>query len=289
MRPLRERLAHTTIVCLVVALSASSIADEHEQASTRLYVLDCGYMDMSGWQGFQAFYGFPESDVAIPAQANPCFLIVNQGQSLLWDAGLSDATPSTPVMTEYGVRFSLKSKLAEQLQDLNYPPQKIDYLALSHLHFDHIGNLPYFVNVKTLIQRDEWNAAKDAGPNDIGYNQRSYSPLEDFTKLILLDGDLDVFGDGKVRVFKTPGHTPGHQSLIVHLDQHGPIVISGDIIHFTEELATLSEASDTAAPGEPVSALAKLISRAQEIGGELWVQHDPVQDKARKYAPEYYE
>ena len=289
MRHLLQRLADTTILLMVASLSAWSIAEEHEQSSTKLYVLDCGYMDMAGWEGFQTFYGFPESAVAIPAQANPCFLIVNQGQSLLWDAGLSDATPSTPVMTKYGVRFSLKSKLAEQLKNLNYPPQNIDYLALSHLHFDHIGNLPYFVDVKTLIQRDEWNAAKGAGPNDIGYNRRSYSPLEDFTKLILLDGDLDVFGDGKVRIFRTPGHSPGHQSLIVHLDKHGPVVISGDVIHFTEELGALTEASDDAAHGEPTSALAKLISRVKEVDGELWVQHDPVQDKTRKYAPEFYE
>lgn len=289
MKPLLGLLAHTAILVMVTAFSAWSIAGEHERASTRLYVLDCGYMDMAGWEGFQTFYGFLESAVAIPAQANPCFLIVNRGQSLLWDAGLADATPSTPVMTEYGVSFSLKTKLVDQLQDLNYPPQKIDYLALSHLHFDHIGNLHYFVNVKTLLQRNEWNAAREAGPNDIGYVRQSYSQLESFPNLILIDGDLDVFGDGNVRILSTPGHTPGHQSLLVNLDRHGPIIISGDTIHFTEELGALNQGSNSAENGARKSALAEFLSLVEDIGGELWVQHDPVQDKDRKYAPEFYE
>ena len=289
MNTILGKFAYAARLVLVSTAAVWPMVGVTGDEGTRLYVLDCGYMDMEGWQGFQTFYGFSESAVAVPAQANPCFLIIHKGRSLLWDAGLPDMTPSTPVQTEYGVKFSLQSKLLDQLSALNYPPRKIDYLALSHLHFDHIGNLEYFVNVKTLIQRDEWNAARQAGPNDIGYNKKFHSQLDDFTQLILLDNDLDVFGDGKVRIVRTPGHTPGHQSLLVHLKQYGSIVISGDAIHFLEELSTPAETPTNAASVRHNAALGQLIEMTRDANAELWIQHDPVQNKGRRYAPDFYE
>src|SRR6202043_4291340 len=49
--------------------------------------------------------------------------------------------------------------------------------------------------------------------------------------LHLIDGDTDVFGDGSVTLVSTPGHTPGHQSLLVHLKNSGFIILSGDVVH----------------------------------------------------------
>jgi glyoxylase-like metal-dependent hydrolase (beta-lactamase superfamily II) len=52
--------------------------------------------------------------------------------------------------------------------------------------------------------------------------------------LQLIDGDTDVFGDGSVTLVSTPGHTPGSQSLLVHLKNSGFIILSGDVVHLEE-------------------------------------------------------
>src|SRR5580692_10184253 len=52
--------------------------------------------------------------------------------------------------------------------------------------------------------------------------------------LQLIDGDTDVFGDGSVTLLSTPGHTPGHQSLLVHLKNSGFIILSGDVVHLED-------------------------------------------------------
>jgi len=52
--------------------------------------------------------------------------------------------------------------------------------------------------------------------------------------LRLLEGDTDVFGDGSVTLVSTPGHTPGSQSLLVHLNNSGFIILSGDVVHLEE-------------------------------------------------------
>ena len=49
--------------------------------------------------------------------------------------------------------------------------------------------------------------------------------------LQLIDGDTDVYGDGSVTLVATPGHTPGHQSLLVHFKNSGFIILSGDVVH----------------------------------------------------------
>ena len=59
-------------------------------------------------------------------------------------------------------------------------------------------------------------------------------------KLDLLDGDTDVFGDGSVTLFATPGHTPGAQSLLVHLKNSGFIILSGDVVHLEENFEKTS-------------------------------------------------
>jgi len=70
-----------------------------------------------------------------------------------------------------------------------------------------------------LIQGAEYDWAM-AGPN-----KPAFAPSATLNKLA---GDHDVFGDGSVTILSTPGHTPGHQSLLVRLPKTGYVVLSGD-------------------------------------------------------------
>jgi len=282
----RQSLPRACIgLALCFALSACAM---QKPAELRLYVLDCGYMDMQGWPAFQQLYGVPETSVAIPAQANPCFLIINGGRSLLWDAGLPDATPREPTLTEFGVVFSMPNKLNTQMESLGVPPGELDYFAISHLHFDHVGNWPYFTDVETLLQRSELVAATRPGQDGIGYDATINEGISNFKNLNLLDGDHDVFGDGLVTLITTIGHTEGHQALVVKLADYGPVIISGDTIHFSEELEHHILPTFNHSAEQSETAIKRLLELEATLNGELWIQHDPVQHQQRKMAPEFY-
>jgi glyoxylase-like metal-dependent hydrolase (beta-lactamase superfamily II) len=84
---------------------------------------------------------------------------------------------------------------------------------MSHLHCDHCGGLVDLPNARLLVQRPEWDAAFDEGLVEYGvFNPGDFDLGHERE---LLDGERDVFGDGSVRLVPTPGHTHGHQSLLV--------------------------------------------------------------------------
>src|SRR5207244_8758170 len=94
--------------------------------------------------------------------------------------------------------------------------------AVSHTHPDHIGNVELFPQAMLLVQKAEYDWP---GAN----NAPRFTPEHPVTTL---EGDKDVFGDGSVTLLSTPGHTPGHQSLLVKLPKTGALVLSGDAVHF---------------------------------------------------------
>ena len=138
-------------------------ADDLHTDDLRLYVLDCGYMDMQGFAQFEELYGVPETAVAIPGQANSCFLITNNGQSLLWESGLPDATPREPIPSALGVKFEMPNKLKAPMEAFRFSLADLDYFAISGQHFDHTKNGAYVKYVKTLLQLAAWAVANRPG------------------------------------------------------------------------------------------------------------------------------
>ena len=94
-------------------------------------------------------------------------------------------------------------------------PSEIKYLAISHTHPDHIGNVELFPHSMLLVQKAEYE-----WPSPFGVGR--FKPEHPATKL---EGDHDVFGDGSVMLIATPGHTPGHQSLLVRLPKTGALLL----------------------------------------------------------------
>jgi N-acyl homoserine lactone hydrolase len=258
--------------------------------SLRLYVLDCG--NITGVA--PANFGFQERELATTEMFTPCYLIAHPRGTLLWDAGEipDSAFPSDGSPAKQGA-FTVTKPLLPQLAALGYRPADITYLGLSHYHGDHVANANAFAGSNWIVQRVERNAMfavksgdkKGPGnPNPVFYNELEKS------KTILLDGkDHNVFGDGTVVIKFTPGHTPGHQSLFVKLAKTGPVLLSGDLYHYPEELTLKRVPTFEFDRDQTIRSRAAMEKFVKESRAQLWIQHDAAANAKLKKVPEYYE
>lgn len=216
-----------TSAAILFALGASNAGARPPDSAIRLYTLDCGLTEFQDADVFSDTGEYEGKYLALPT---PCYLIRHGQDWMLWDTGLSDKLVAEPKGKEiFGGRFSVKRTLAAQLAALGLKPADIRYVGISHLHFDHTGNVGLFPASTFLIAAEEWTAARAKKP-PFGVDPASIAPLAK-AHIKAFEMDLDVFGDGSVRMLKTPGHTDGHRSLLVKLPQSGPILITGDLYH----------------------------------------------------------
>src|SRR5262249_56408160 len=123
------------------------------------------------------------------------------------------------------VQFEPGEEVAARLAAVGIDAGHVPWLITSHLHFDHVGGHGQIPNARLVVQRKEWEAGADADLRAAN----AYDP-RDFDlghEVLLVDGEHDLFGDGRVVCLPTHGHTPGHQSLRVRLDS-GAVVLTSD-------------------------------------------------------------
>ena len=201
---------------LALPLLAQSAAAQGK--AERLYVIECGARtapDVSPWT--------PGVNVGKPIDfVDTCYVIKHGSDWMVWDTGLPDAIFSTPLTDPNAWRRS--NTLAGELDKIGIKPSDVKYLAVSHTHPDHIGNVELFPQAMLLVQQAEYD-----WPNQDGSPR--FKPSHPVTKL---HGDYDVFGDGSVTILSTSGHTPGHQSLLVKLPETGAVLLSGDAVHLKD-------------------------------------------------------
>lgn len=297
------------VALAAIALSGCTPAAEPEpdQGTTapeaptlKLYVFDCGSIGLSD-AGIELFSLTPD-DVVSPQLFVPCYLIEHSGRRLLWEAGLPASVADNPdgVVSEpqshplFGsvpagaFHEKLERSLADQLADLGIDSSDIDFVAFSHMHFDHVGQMNQFNDATLLIQRAEHEAAFAAELTVPFTNPALYADLED-NETTLLDGDHDVFGDGRVVIKSTPGHTPGHQSLFIDLVNQGPILLSGDLFHFpaNRELRRVPRFNVDAAA--TLASMDTIDAFLEETGAQLWISHNWEQSRDLRLAPEFYD
>ncbi len=228
--PFPQRLLRR-VLCVLLVPFAALAHGAGAQPDIRLYVLDCGRLDIRDMGMFDdsgALDGKPGT------MAVPCFLIRHPHGTLLWESGLGDAIAGHADGVELapGIRASVPVTLASQLRQLGLQPSDIDYVAFSHWHIDHTGNANLFGSATWILQRRELAAATGATPPPFE-NLAPVSAYRVATKRII-DGDADVFGDGSVRLRLMPGHTPGHQVLELRLPHAGVVLLGGDLYHTRE-------------------------------------------------------
>lgn len=241
----------------------------------RLYVLDCGHnaaSDQSRWS--------PGVNVGKPIElSDNCYLIRHGSDWLLWDTGYPDSVAEKPVTSPIGTATRAKT-LAAQLAEVGIKPSDIRYVAVSHTHGDHVGNVDMFPEATLLIQKAEldWAFAADKKP-----------PFKGERPVRKLEGDLDVFGDGSVTIIATAGHTPGHQSLLVHLPKTGWLVLSGDAAHFKDNWDNKRVASMNTSAEQTQASYKRIADLLAAKKAELWINHDKLQSSSQKRSPQFYD
>jgi N-acyl homoserine lactone hydrolase len=225
----------TKILAPVLALAAACLGGSAAAAEgLRLYAMDCGRISLKDADMFAddgAYKGVPKSMVV------PCYLIRHPKGDLIWDTGIPESTADKPA-SEGGEALTMKRKLTDQLKDLGLAPADIEYLSISHSHFDHIGNAGLFARSTWIVDPDEKAYAFRPEARKDAKGFAAYSALEG-AKTVAVEGDAphDVFGDGSVQVVPTPGHTPGHTVLLVRLPKAGAVLLTGDMWHVAESRA----------------------------------------------------
>jgi N-acyl homoserine lactone hydrolase len=169
--------------------------------------------------------------------------------------------------------------LAAQLDELGVKPSDIKIVAVSHTHPDHIGNVEMFPTAMLYVQKAEyeWPGANGAP---------RFKPEHPVTKL---EGDRDVFGDGSVVILSTPGHTPGHQSLLVKLPHTGAVVFSGDAVHFKSNWDNRRVPSINFSKEQTLASMQKIADTMTKENAQFWINHDKPQRDGLKLSPAFYD
>ena len=269
-----------------VPLGVNSDASAH--SSPRLYVLDCGSITFDS----VAPFGLTDTETAVRELVVPCYLIDHPDGKLLWDAGLPAAMAgnSEPVPMPGGGGFmTYKRSLLDQLAALGLTPKDIDKVAFSHMHFDHTGSANLFTASQLLIQQTEFTAAFEEPEKFEGvFIPELYIELAQARRRIL-NGDHDVFGDGSVQIISAPGHTPGHQVLLLKLAASGPLVLSGDLYHFrfsreNRRTPVFNHSAETT-----LTSMERVEALVTKEDARFWIQHDKALYDTLRRAPAYYD
>ncbi len=248
-------------------------------ADLRLYVFDCGRLSFSDVSAF----GLTNEETSVRELFVPCYLIQHDDHLMVWDAGLPLAD-----VGQTGGNSRYQTSFLQQLEAMNIGPADIDFIAFSHMHYDHVGAANAFSQSTLLIQENEATAAFGEPETNPVFRPELYSMLRD-SQRISLNGDYDVFGDGSVKIISTPGHTPGHQVLYLELSRFGPLLLSGDLYHFEASRELRRTPVFNTSAEETLLSMDKVEALLESTGATFWIEHSKELAETLALAPSYFE
>ena len=261
-----------------LALVSPVLAQAPKTGVEKLYIMNCGEgsaPDQSRWS--------TGVNVGKPLDVSDnCYLIKHAQGWFLWDTGIIDAIADRAggqPGENGGISWKRPKKLAAQIEELGLKPSDVKFMAVSHTHPDHVGNVELFPQTMLFVQKAEYDWP-------LPLNLGRFKPEHPVTKL---EGDQDVFGDGSIVLISTPGHTPGHQSLLVKLPKTGALVLSGDAVHFGDNWDNRRVPSFNFDVAKSAASLKRIEEVLAKEKATLWINHDKAQSATLKYSPAFYE
>lgn len=213
----------------------------------------------------ESIHGFPKGtmvDVPVFVAA-----IEGNGHRILVDTGLTDPEKWSSVN-----RHSLAPEEAIEvaLASLGWKVGDVDIIVNTHLHYDHCGNNLAFPEAQFFVSRTEWDFAGDpSNAQAPTYDLQWTGPKLTYMNYTLVDtDDYDVLPG--LRVIETPGHTPGHQSVIVNTVE-GLLCVTGDAGNMLDNFRSLTPPGNFVSSRDAIESLRKICSRADR----LLINHEP--------------
>jgi N-acyl homoserine lactone hydrolase len=240
------------------------------QAELSLWRLDCGEFVINDYGAFFSdTFQYPAGPKRITGS---CYLIRHGDRYMLWDTGLpgelAGRSMETPAQT-----MSLNERIVDQLARIDVRPDQIEIIGISHYHLDHLGQAMDFPRAKLVIGAGDLDVLRGP-PGPFIEPQRIRPWLEGRREMLAAEGDVDIFHDGRVVMLSTPGHTPGHYSLLVRLAS-GPVLLSGDLYHFTEQVFHRGVPPFNHSRADTLASMDRYDRIARNLGARTIIQHEP--------------
>ena len=245
--------------------------ETQQEAALEVDVLDCGTIEVSDLDAFSSAGDYAgETDTF----TDSCFLVRHPDGNLLWDLGLPGVLAIAGPQTQQIFTVSLEQTITEQLADRGMSPDDVDYVSISHSHFDHIGQADQVAGSTWLVSQKELDAMFGEGAEIAQEQQALFSLFAPMEQKVFED-ELDVFGDGSVVIFETPGHTPGHTSLQLMMPETGPVLLTGDLYHRAESRELKRVPRFNSDEAMTVSSMEAFEARADALVAKVIIQHEP--------------
>ena len=238
--------------------------------TVKVYAMTCGWLTSN----LSMMLAGKTGKIRFPV---PAYLIDHPRGYVLFDTGLNpqcqhDVRGRIGFMADlFQVEFRPGEDIRSRLEALDIDANKIEYLVNSHLHFDHTGGNELVPNAKIIIQKREWEAGHT--PEFINANGYSAADYDHGHLIQQVNGEHDVFGDGRIGTLPTFGHTPGHQSLKVQLDS-GTVVLTADACYLKETLTNLHLPQLVHDRAQMLNSLL-MLRKLQKAGARIFYGHDP--------------
>ena len=252
----------------------------------RLYAFHCG-----GEQAMRSLFDPHDPDCGAPMEVPYFFfLIQHAGHNVLFDTGMHPLSISDPArhfgafVDDYPIVMAPGDDAASLLATVGVRPDDVGHIVQSHLHYDHAGGLTSFPRATVHLQRAElpfalWPPVYQRTPPQFIRHE-----FESVTTWHEIEGDCDILGDGRLVAFPTPGHTAGHQSLLVHLDS-GPVILVGDAAYDLGKMRQRRLPSVLWSPDAMVTSWERLEGLERSLGATLMTTHDLDYATTRRLAP----
>jgi N-acyl homoserine lactone hydrolase len=164
----------------------------------------------------------------------PSFLVEHpQAGPFLVDTGLHASVAADPAenlgrvaKALFSIDMAPDDAAPAQVRARGVDPEAIELVVMTHLHYDHASGATQFPHATFLVERREWEAASRGGLLQ-GYHRPHLDPVLRWRAIDVGD-EADLFGDGSVRLLRTPGHTPGHLSLLLRLAGGEQLLLTAD-------------------------------------------------------------
>ncbi len=277
-------MVFAVLSCKETKKEEKMVSAEETGLEIKLYTFDGGTVMVNNLELFS-------QDTTYQGQtkefADPFYVISHPNGNLMWDAGLPQQLVGQPVYTDPSGAFTVsrKDSVVNQLKQIGMTLADIDYLALSHTHFDHSGHANAMKEAIWLVQGSEYDFVTSEEVKNSG--EGIYEAIQELKKIQKIKGDHDVFGDGTVIIKAMPGHTPGHQVLFLDMPGNGPTLLTGDLYHLYENREYQrvpifnDDVPQTLASMEAFEAFAKV------KGAKVYVQHQKEDFNTMPKAPKF--